>query len=210
MEKAHSCLAVKQKLMSNRLLKPLDGDPSCYALRHLGSASSSSHPIHAEVTRKSNWMQARLIHPQLLEGLTQSPRSPLAAGAAPETSISALLHGMCAEQRLQRREGILLCIFHFFFFPPTLVRKLNACFEFLIRPSSFCHLFCFVMHYIQLHISNPQILPRHQNTCQAFTSCCRRIKGLLRLTHTIEQDALSKQGSSDPKPVPTQRTGLPP
>lgn len=72
------------------------------------------------------------------------------------------------------------------------VQKLNACFESLIRLSSFCHLLCFVMHYIQLHISNPQILPRHQSTCQAFPFRSRCIKGLSRLAHTTERrDALA-------------------
>lgn len=48
------------------------------------------------------------------------------------------------------------------------------------------------MHYIQLHIFNPQILPRHQNTCQAFTFCSRRIKGLSRPAHITERrDALA-------------------
>lgn len=70
--------------------------------------------------------------------------------------------------------------FSFFFFPSLNVEKLNARFEFLIRLSSFCHLFCFVMHYIQLHISNPQILPRCWNTCQAFPFHSPCIKSLWR------------------------------
>lgn len=207
MEKAHSCLAVKQKLASNQLLKPLDGDPSCYGLRHPGSASSSStRAIHAEVTMKSSWMQTRLIHLQLLEGLTE-PSQPSCSRSSPrDLNISTAARDASGAEAAEPRGDFALHISLLFFSPPMLVRKLNACFEFLIRPSSFCHLFCFVMHYIQLHISNPQILPRHQNTCQAFTFCCRRIKGLLRLPHTIEQDALSKLGSSDPKPVPS--TGL--
>lgn len=94
------------------------------------------------------------------------------------------------------------------------VKNLNACFECLIRLSSFCHLFCFVVHYIQLHISNPQILPRHQNTCQAFTFRSRRIKGLSRLAHIAEQrDALASPAAAmlrtwkPPPPPPSPRTG---
>lgn len=70
-------------------------------------------------------------------------------------SPAARLQKEHTEPRLQKGKGILKA----FFFLPLHVKKLNTCFEFLIQLSSFYHLFCFVMHYIQLHISNPQILP---------------------------------------------------
>lgn len=126
--------------------------------------------------------------------LPWAPSIPHAPAPHPGCTSSqrARAEGERTEQRLQRGKGILPRTFCSLFFFPLNVEKLNACFEFLIRLSSFCHLFCFVMHYIQLHISNPQILPRHQNTCQAFTFRSRRIKGLSRLAHTAERrDALA-------------------
>lgn len=110
----------------------------------------------------------------------------------------------------QRGDGRGFCLTHFALFFFFNVKKLNARFEFLIRPSSSCHLFCFVMHYIQLHISNPQILPRHQHTCQAFTFRRRRIKGLFLSRLLAPRHGMPSGPQqlpySDPKAAPTPST----
>lgn len=96
---------------------------------------------------------------------------------------------------VQSKGDFASCIFLAIFFPSLNVEKLNARFEFLIRLSSFCHLFCFVMHYIQLHISNPQILPRRWNTCQAFPFHC--IESLWRQADITEcQGALASPSAT--------------
>jgi len=114
------------------------------------------------------------------------PPAPIAAGKSGGRAHGAKVAG----RKGDFASRVLLAFLVF----PLNVKKLNACFEFLIRLSSFCHLFCFVMHYIQLHISNPQILPRHQNTCQAFTFRSRRIKALPRLAHIT--DALASPAAA--------------
>lgn len=145
----------------------------------------------------AGWMMTGIVCARLLEMFVPSPHHPPVGRAVLGTFGAA-----------QRRTGLLPHTFRpFFFFN---VKKLNARFEFLIRPSSSCHLFCFVMHYIQLHISNPQILPRHQHTCQAFTFRRRRIKGLFLSRLLAPRHGMPSGPQqlpySDPKAAPTPST----
>lgn len=147
------------------------------------------HPRPANPSQSGTW-----VGKVFGSGWPLSPRHPasIPQPPAPRPGGGGGAHrAKAAETKGDFASHILLT---FFFLN---VKKLNACFECLIRLSSFCHLFCFVMHYIQLHISNPQILPRHQNTCQAFTFRSRRIKGLSRLAHIAEQrDALASPAAA--------------
>lgn len=193
-----------------------------------GSTSRVSPPFS-----KSTSLPGQQTHPRLAAGREKfwglvGPCPPwmvsILHSTAPEPGCASVWSGSTQQRGF--------CLAHFpghsfflaiFFSPLSLnVEKLNAGFEFLIRLSSFCHLFCFVMHYIQLHISNPQILPRCCSTCQAFPFHSRCIKILWRraditgcpgITHSHDSPDMElsdPQGLPLKMPHPAQREGLQP
>lgn len=169
------------------------------------------------------------IHPRLAAGREKfsgvgGSCLPWMASVPHPTAPAAGLH--LSVRRERGAKGILPRTFSWRFFLSLNVEKLNARFESLIRLSSFCHLFCFVMHYIQLHVSNPQILPRRWNTCQAFPflSAAAALKALgdeltsrnalasptAAILWTWKPPSPMTGAQNAPYPCPAQREGLQP